>query len=394
MPTLSVCTLARNEESFLPKMLASVKDIATEIIVLDTGSTDRTMDVAREFGARVESEPWVDDFSVMRNKLLSYATGEWVLMLDADEQITKENVERIRAAMQKGSKAVVCTILNVFPYKLMNSLIPLQSTRLFKREPNFIFTERIHESINHALWKLTLLPSPSDIEIHHYGFTDEKSARRMRNRRNFEAEIKNNPTEAWVRMHLALSLFLEKDYTKSENYFDIILSSQSRDISPEARSIIMTLQAEIYRLQAKPVQSKMQAQRAMRLMSNNSLAEYIMALTDIEEKLFEVAERRLSTIDVNSLTQKHFTFHKGELYTEIVKCALRSGKIEKALQIAELMLETPTLDGMLLGGALAEKVKNYVEAIAFFTKALPLSPNPRDVQAKIDNCKRLLYANS
>ncbi|MBK9247489.1 MAG: glycosyltransferase family 2 protein [Ignavibacteria bacterium] len=277
MPTLSVCTLVKNEEFYLPRMLASVKGIANEIIVLDTGSTDRTIEVAKECGARVESEPWVDDFSVMRNKLLSYATGDWVLMLDADEEITPENAVKIQKAMQRPDKAFACSIMNIFPYKLITSIVPLISTRLFRRERPYMYSERIHESINHSLWKLTLLPSQSDIEINHYGFTDEKPVRRLRNRRIFELELKNNPTETWVRTHLALALFLEKDYVKSENFFDFILSSQSKDLPHEARSIIMTLQAEIYRLQLKPVQAKMQAQRAVRLLNTNSLAEYIMA---------------------------------------------------------------------------------------------------------------------
>ncbi|MBK9247488.1 MAG: hypothetical protein IPM69_05095 [Ignavibacteria bacterium] len=69
---------------------------------------------------------------------------------------------------------------------------------------------------------------------------------------------------------------------------------------------------------------------------------------------------------------------------------MRSGHIEKARQYADTILESPTLDGMLIGGSLAEKVKNYSDAIIYFTAALPLSPNPDEVQAKIDNCTRLL----
>ncbi|MBI3257957.1 MAG: glycosyltransferase [Ignavibacteriae bacterium] len=341
MSTLSVCCLARNEELFLPKMLASVRDIADEIIILDTGSTDATIELAKAFGARVEIADWNDDFGAMRNKVLSYATKDWVLMLDADE---------------------------------------------------LVYAERIHESVDVSLRKQTLMPLQSEIEIHHYGFTDGKPLRRIRNRRSFEAELNKNPTDSFVRTHLALSLFLEKDYHKAESYFDIILTTQSRDLTPEARSIIMALLAEIYRLQQKPVQAKMQAQRAMRLMGGNSLAEYIMALVDIDEKLYEVAERRLQTIDSNMLTQRFFSVHKGELYTEIIKCSLRGGKFDQAFQYAELMLETPTHDGMMIGGALCEKKRDYTTALKFYQHALPISPVPSEVQAKIENVERILAA--
>lgn len=392
MSTLSVCCLARNEEQFLPKMLASVRDIADEIIVLDTGSTDATIELAKAFGARVEIAEWGEDFGAIRNKLLGYATKDWVLMLDADEQITPENSDRIQQAILKAGKAYSCTIMNIFPYQIIKSLLPMNATRLFRRDLGLVYSERIHESVDASLRKLTLMPLQSEIEIHHHGFTDIKPLRRMRNRRSFEAELNKNPTDSYVRTHLALSLFLEKDYQKAESYFDIILTTQSRDLSPEARSIIMSLLAEIYRLQQKPVQAKMQAQRAMRLMGGNSLAEYIMALVDIEEKLYEVAERRLQTIDANMLTQRFFSVHKGELYTEIIKCSLRGGKFDQAFQYAELMLETPTHDGMMIGGALCEKKRDYANALKFYRHALPISPVPTEVQAKIDNCERILAA--
>ncbi len=390
MSTLSVCCLARNEELFLPKMLASVRDIADEIIVLDTGSTDATIELAKAFGARVEIAEWGEDFGAMRNKLLGYATKDWVLMLDADEQITPENSDRIQQAILKAGKAYSCTVMNIFPYQIIKSLLPMSATRLFRRDLGLVYSERIHESVDISLRKLTLMPLQSEIEIHHHGFTDAKPLRRMRNRRSFEAELNKNPTDSYVRTHLALSLFLEKDYQKAESYFDIILTTQSRDMSPEARSIIMALLAEIYRLQQKPVQAKMQAQRAMRLMGGNSLAEYIMALVDIEEKLYEVAERRLQTIDANMLTQRFFSVHKGELYTEIIKCSLRGGKFDQAFQYAELMLESPTHDGMMIGGALCEKKRDYANALKFYRHALPISPVPTEVQAKIDNCERIL----
>jgi len=371
-------------------MIASIREIADEIIILDTGSTDATIELAKAFGAQVYTAEWNDDFGAMRNKLLSFATKDWVLMLDADEQITPENSDRIQQLMVKQGKAYSCTILNIFPYQIIKSLLPINATRLFRRDLGLSYVERIHESVDNSLRKLTLMPLPSEIEIHHYGFTEVKQLRRLRNRRSFEAELNKNPTDSYVRTHLALSLFLEKDYHKAEHYFDMILTTQSREITPEARSIIMSLLAEIYRLQEKPVQAKMQAQRAMRLMSGNSLAEYIVALVDIDEKLYEVAERRLQTIDSNMLTHHYFSVHKGELYTEIIKCSLRGGKFDQALQYAELMIESPTHDGMMIGGALCEKKNDYGSALKFYQKALSISPKPDEVQSKIDNCERIL----
>ena len=80
-PRLSVCMIVKNEERFLGQCLASVKDIADEVIVIDTGSTDRTIEIAREHGAQVGHFEWCNDFAAARNASIAPATGDWILFL-------------------------------------------------------------------------------------------------------------------------------------------------------------------------------------------------------------------------------------------------------------------------------------------------------------------------
>ena len=87
-PRLSVCMIVKNEERFLGQCLASVKDIADELIVIDTGSTDRTVEIAREHGAQVGNFEWCNDFAAARNASIAPATGDWILFLDADEELS------------------------------------------------------------------------------------------------------------------------------------------------------------------------------------------------------------------------------------------------------------------------------------------------------------------
>ena len=87
-PRLSVCMIVKNEERFLGQCLASVKDIADELIVIDTGSTDRTVEIAREHGAQVGHFEWCNDFAAARNASIAAATGDWILFLDADEELS------------------------------------------------------------------------------------------------------------------------------------------------------------------------------------------------------------------------------------------------------------------------------------------------------------------
>ena len=90
-PTLSCCMIVRNEEQFLLQCLESIKDVVDEIIVVDTGSADRTVQIAGEFGAKVYHHPWNNDFSEARNVSLSYATCDWILIMDADEELEQED---------------------------------------------------------------------------------------------------------------------------------------------------------------------------------------------------------------------------------------------------------------------------------------------------------------
>jgi len=83
---LSICMIVRDEEESLPRCLESIKDIADEIIVVDTGSKDKTKEIALKYGAKIYDHPWEDNFSLHRNQALSYATKKFVLQIDADEE--------------------------------------------------------------------------------------------------------------------------------------------------------------------------------------------------------------------------------------------------------------------------------------------------------------------
>jgi glycosyltransferase involved in cell wall biosynthesis len=390
MSTLSVCCLARNEEFFLPNMLASIQNIADEVIILDTGSTDRTVEVAQDFGARVETAEWEENFGEMRNRLLKLATQEWVLMIDADECITQKNAELIKVAISKKANAYQCMVMNIFPYKIITSFLPLASIRLFRRDDSFYYSERVHESIALSLHKQSIEVSNSDIEIHHYGYSKGRSIRRFRNKRVFESELLRNPNDLWVRTHLGLSLFLDQEFGKAEKSFWIAVSTQTREIENETRSILMAIIAEIYRLQHKPIQAKLQALRAKRLMTDNSLADYITALVDLDSKSYDSAERSFEYIDATTLTSRYFTVNKGELYTQIIKCLLLIGRHEKALQYAEITMDTPTYESMIIGGALSERKRDYEGAVEFYIRALPIAPVPEEVHFKMENCRKLL----
>src|SRR5258708_7858991 len=95
-PLVSLCIIARNEEQNLPDCIASVAGLAGEVVVIDTGSTDGTVEIAQRLGAKVFHFPWVDSFAAARNESLKHATGKWIFWMDADDRADAENRDRLR----------------------------------------------------------------------------------------------------------------------------------------------------------------------------------------------------------------------------------------------------------------------------------------------------------
>src|SRR3989344_2135515 len=94
--TISLCMIAKNEEKHLEECLNSVKELVDEVIIVDTGSTDKTKQIAKKFNAKIYDFKWVDDFSAARNESLKHATKDWILVLDADEVLDKEALKVIK----------------------------------------------------------------------------------------------------------------------------------------------------------------------------------------------------------------------------------------------------------------------------------------------------------
>ncbi|HLP14673.1 MAG TPA: glycosyltransferase family 2 protein, partial [Bacteroidota bacterium] len=109
---LSLSMIVKNEEARLAECLESMKHVADEIVIVDTGSTDRTIAIARAYGARVIEFPWNGSFSDARNTSLSNCRGEWVIFLDADERLEKASVPTLRRLLRDPSVSAyeVCVV--------------------------------------------------------------------------------------------------------------------------------------------------------------------------------------------------------------------------------------------------------------------------------------------
>lgn len=193
-PNLSLCMIVRNERARLPACLESVRGLADEIVVVDTGSTDGTADLARAAGARVLEIPWPDDFSAARNAGLDLATGRWILVLDADETLppaSRETLREIVAGPADHARALVQR--NLLPESAGHVSVAI--VRLFPRHPRVRFERPIHEQVNTALEREGIRIVDTDIPFLHTGYATAAAmpAKTRRNRALIEAALARDP---------------------------------------------------------------------------------------------------------------------------------------------------------------------------------------------------------
>ncbi|MGR3311299.1 MAG: tetratricopeptide repeat protein [Candidatus Brocadiales bacterium] len=211
-PKISLCMIVRNEARWLPECLNSVKGLVDEMIVVDTGSTDETVKIAEGYGARVLHKSWDDNFSESRNYALKHATGDWILHLDADEKLVKEDTLLVKRIIKnKEINGVYCLFYNTQKDTLGHSQFYLP--RLFRNNIGIYYTGRIHET--------PVIPgniSFSNIRINHYGYSLDEITMETKRKRNASIllqEIRKNPENASVHFYLAKNYYEQGLYDLS-----------------------------------------------------------------------------------------------------------------------------------------------------------------------------------
>ncbi len=205
---LSACLIVRDEESHLERCLRSLAGHVDEIVVIDTGSTDRTVEIAEEFGAKIGHFAWCDDFSAARNESLALATGNWALWIDADEEVEATSWGAIREGLMRPQfGGYFVEIVNFMSEEHEGAKYVHSPVRLFQRLPGILFEGRIHEQVVPSLDRLGL-PSASlkDVRLYHYGYRPSEMATKGKTERTIrllEKEVRETPTDSFHWFNLA-----------------------------------------------------------------------------------------------------------------------------------------------------------------------------------------------
>jgi tetratricopeptide (TPR) repeat protein len=208
-PECRCASSPKTNESNIAACLDSAAGLCHEVIVLDTGSTDRTREIAREKGAKVFDFPWIDHFAAARNACLEHAAGDWIFWLDADDRLDDDNGEKLRrlfASLPAGNVAY-CMKCRCLPDPVTRTTTTVDHIRLFRNHRRIRWRYRVHEQILGAVRESGGEVLWADVVIQHTGYTDAALRRRKlaRDLRLLEMERSDQPHDPFTLFNLGAS---------------------------------------------------------------------------------------------------------------------------------------------------------------------------------------------
>lgn len=360
---ISLCMIVKNEENFLTRCLESVTDLVEEIIIVDTGSTDKTKEICTSYKVKLYDFVWSESFAEARNFGINKATKEWILYIDADEEVFVKNIEELKNSLETIDKNLyLVPIINYYGSSSPNPnhSYLFTSHRLFKNNKHFKFIGNIHEHLNKEsltekdLKEVEIIRS---IEIHHYGYMDSVVKDKKKNERNLKLLIKEKKDpnyDPWIDYHIASEYYRMKEYEKAftELNSSIFHFLKRHQMPP---SLIYKLKYEILILLKSYKSAKTSIDKAIQLYPDYVDLYFYKGIILFQENLFEEAI-------------KVFTYCL-KLGESNIKYLILSG--------------TGSYSAWYFIGCCYEKLNNYQNAITAYKEALNIYPNYMDAKKKL-----------
>ncbi len=351
---LSACLITKNEAERLPACLGSVRDLADELVVVDTGSTDDTVAIARSLGAKVYEFAWCDDFAAARNASLRYATGTWVLVLDADEVLEPAAIPPLRRLMD----APDCLAVTLLRWEVGATQAPYSVlARLFRRHGDVVFEGIYHESVDRALerlcarephWRLVHLPVPA---LRHGGYQPDVLKARQKSQfaaRLMQKHLDRFPNDAYMLAKLGALHAAEGDLDRG---IELLERGLAIECGGERRPAVLY---ELF-LHAAIAQTQR--------------AQYDLAVQFYQEA---IAQPIVPTSQVAA-------------YTNLAGLHLQQGRLTEAIALYERVTElAPTFArGFYNLGVACKQAHHLPAAIAAYQRAIALDPDDGVIQQNL-----------
>jgi tetratricopeptide (TPR) repeat protein len=374
-PRVSVCMIVKNEEKMLDNCLNSIEGFVDELIIVDTGSTDSTVEIAKRHGAKVYFHEWENDFSKARNYSLSYATNEWIFIMDADEEVVREDHPRLREIMtQQDYNLVSINVYNLGPEgSAVSSFLP--SIRMFRRSVGAKYDGIVHNQLKFDQENEKIVRIDARIKHYGYGLDPESMKNKIkRSRTLLLKQIEDNPENYFAHFNLAQ-----------------IYRGESPNLSPENCANVIEHASKV----VDNTDPYTRGQRHLHLMSlhqlvsaNFFLSEYDKAI-EYCKKAIEYKPNFLDPI----ISLGHIYSQKGDLeqariwFMNYLDALNKYDETQETDQIILLNLSSSHIAFCGLG-YIAERENKQDEAIGWFQKCLEVAPDYQDLNFRLG---RLLY---
>ena len=244
-PRISLTMIVRDEHDNLPDCLASASGLFDEVVVLDTGSADRTLEIAREHGARVFEFPWINDFAAARNAALSHATGDYAFWLDADDRIEPAERDRLRTlfdGLRPGDEAAYVVRCACDPDETGAGRTVVDHVRLFPLRADLRWEYAVHEQILPAVRRAGLTVRWTDATIRHTGYTDPaiRARKLARDEAILRGELDRRPEDPFTLFNLGFVGVEREDWESALDHLarSLARSAPSDSITPKIHALM------------------------------------------------------------------------------------------------------------------------------------------------------------
>ena len=218
---MSLCMIVKNEEACLEKCLMSMQELVSEVVIVDTGSTDRTIEIAQKYHAIIKYYQWENDFAKARNYSLSFATQDWILVLDAYEYLRESYRMLFQSAIcEKNVDSYYIKTLSFTEDNSPQSCVINLNHRLFRRDKGFYYKGAIHEQL---VTDQSVNSQFSEIGFYHTGYLKEvvkAKNKPLRNKAILEELLKKDPNNPFHQFNYANELVQLKRYEEAIEYYN------------------------------------------------------------------------------------------------------------------------------------------------------------------------------
>ena len=350
--TISLCMITKNEEKFIEQCLNSVKNIVDEIIIVDTGSTDKTKGIAKDICKKFGSEGkffdyiWRDDFSAARNESLKHATKDWILVLDSDEVLDGDGLKAIKELvnddvndgflfLQKNytNESSIAGFVNEEHEKNGQKFLGWYGSfivRLFRNKKGYEFKGIVHELVELSIEEKKGKIAATNIVVHHYGNSNPDVAKKKK------------------AYYLELCKRKVKKNSSASSYYELgVLYKENNKINDAINSFKKVLQFN----------------------PNHNMALYELGVIYEQQKNFDEA--------IKNYTESLRIKENSEAFQNLGVCYLKKGMLKEAYRnLVKAMLLNPNKYTIYNNiGAVMEKLGNYESAIEMLEIGTKLNPN-------------------